>query len=153
MTAHLLICILARESPLQGLPVSVAIALPSGHLARQDLMVGDASSQTLSSEHADLDLGHVQPTGVFRGVVKLHAAQQPRRRRRAENFDEALAEVSIEIVQDQMDAPRRTVPPITELSRRDSDGRPQALVSNVDTALLVMDSTATSTCGDSNAIW
>jgi ribosome biogenesis GTPase len=30
------------------------------------------------------------------------------------------------------------MPPVTELSRRDSDGRSQALVSNVDTALLVM---------------
>ncbi|HVE88537.1 MAG TPA: ribosome small subunit-dependent GTPase A [Burkholderiaceae bacterium] len=30
------------------------------------------------------------------------------------------------------------MPPITELSRRDSDGRSQVLVSNVDTALLVM---------------
>src|SRR6202008_3133941 len=37
--------------------------------------IGDPAAETLPLEDADLDLDHVEPTGVFRGVVGLEAAQ------------------------------------------------------------------------------
>jgi hypothetical protein len=45
MPAQLAICFLPREAPPQSVPVSVAMALPSGNLAGQDHRVGDAPSQ------------------------------------------------------------------------------------------------------------
>jgi hypothetical protein len=35
----------------------------------------DSTAETLPLAHADLDLDHVEPAGVFRGVVELEAAQ------------------------------------------------------------------------------
>src|SRR6266545_4176889 len=69
-----------------------------------------------AGENADLDFSHVQPTGVFRGGVKLHPMQQPSCCLVAENVDEALAEVGVEIVQDQMNAPRGAVDALDQVS-------------------------------------
>ena len=45
-----------------------------------------------------------------------HAAQQLSRRPRAENLDEAFAEMGVEIVQDQMNAPRPAVDALDQVS-------------------------------------
>ncbi|KRR19207.1 hypothetical protein CQ13_34150 [Bradyrhizobium retamae] len=37
--------------------------------------VVDAAAETLALQHADLALDHVEPTGVFRGVVEFEATQ------------------------------------------------------------------------------
>ena len=49
--------------------------LPCGDFADEALGVVDSAIQALAAEHADLDLDHVEPTGMFWGVVELQAAQ------------------------------------------------------------------------------
>ena len=41
------------------------------NLALEGLLVGNPPRQTLPTEHGKLNLRHVQPTPVFRGIVKL----------------------------------------------------------------------------------
>ena len=76
MLAKRLICILPSEFPLDGSLESVARVLPCIDLVAQELPAVDAPVQALSAEYADLDLRHVQPTGVLGRVVEFDAAQQ-----------------------------------------------------------------------------
>ena len=46
-------------------------------VAESPVWVADSAVQALAAEHADLDLGHVEPTGMLGGVVELQAAQNP----------------------------------------------------------------------------
>ena len=50
-------------------------AVASIHLSSERIAVVPASIQTLPIKDADLDLRHVEPDGVFRGVVEYGAAQ------------------------------------------------------------------------------
>ena len=43
--------------------------------AKEALWVVDATIEALAAQDADLDLNHVEPTGVLGGVVELEAAQ------------------------------------------------------------------------------
>ena len=43
--------------------------------AEEALRIVDAAIETLAAQHADLDLDHVEPTGMLGGVVELEAAQ------------------------------------------------------------------------------
>jgi hypothetical protein len=43
------------------------------------LRVIDAPIQALAAQHANLDLDHVQPTGVLWDIVELQAAEQASR--------------------------------------------------------------------------
>lgn len=53
--------------------------LPGGDFADETVGVVDSAVQALAAEHADLDLDHVEPTGMLGSVVEL----ERRRIRRA----------------------------------------------------------------------
>src|SRR4028118_1329197 len=59
------------EAPLDGPGGDVARGDPGGHLARHGLPVAQSSVEALALEDGELDLGHVEPRGVFRRVVAL----------------------------------------------------------------------------------
>ena len=48
---------------------------PCGDFADEALWIVDSAIQALAAEHADLDLDHVEPTGMLGGVVELQAPQ------------------------------------------------------------------------------
>ena len=58
-----------------GLKV-VAAALPGSDLASHGLDVVDTPVQALAHHDVDLDLGHIEPTAVLRGVDELEAVPQ-----------------------------------------------------------------------------
>ncbi|MBS0446144.1 MAG: ribosome small subunit-dependent GTPase A [Proteobacteria bacterium] len=108
-----------------------------------------ATCTTAPSDHEeDIDLHLMRLTEVHRETVVLHdghaehgARVLPRLVRRL--ADEATALAVGDWVLAAMPAPGRTwvqrrVPPRSHLARRDADGRRHPVVSNVDTALLVM---------------
>jgi hypothetical protein len=99
MSSELAISILSSEGPLDGSALVVSVTLPSGHFAAQSGAVRQPSIQALASEDTDLDLGHVQPTGVLRGVVEMNPAQQRGRRTYTQHVVEALAKVCVQVVQ------------------------------------------------------
>ena len=76
MPAKLLICILPSEFPLDGSLERVARVLPCIDLDAQKLPAVDTPVKALAAEDADLDLRHVQPTGVLGRVVEFDAAQE-----------------------------------------------------------------------------
>ena len=49
--------------------------LPCGDFADEAVGVVDSAIQALATEHTDLNLNHVEPTGMLGGVVELQAAQ------------------------------------------------------------------------------
>ena len=53
--------------------------LPGGDFADEALGVVDSTIQALAAEHSDLDLDHVEPTGVLGNVVEFDAAKQAAR--------------------------------------------------------------------------
>ena len=61
----------------------VSLGLPCVDLGNEAVAAFDATIETLAFEHADLDLNHVEPAGVFGRVVELkppeHAARLGRR--------------------------------------------------------------------------
>ena len=61
--------ILSGELPLDGPALAVARVLPLLYFALQRLLIGNPAAQTLPSEYPDFDLRHVEPAGVFGGVV------------------------------------------------------------------------------------
>ena len=79
MSTELSISVLASELPLDGSLRSVASLLPRVDFALKKLLTGDAPVQALTTEDADLDFRHVQPTRVLRRVVELERAarQEP----------------------------------------------------------------------------
>ena len=83
MSLQLPICIPTCERPVDAAAGGVAAPLPGGHFARQDRRLGGTAGQALTLQHADLDLGHVQPAGVRGSVMELDSAQQDRRAFRA----------------------------------------------------------------------
>src|SRR6266545_1623739 len=109
MSAELLIRDLPGERPLDGPMLGVAALLPRAYFALDGRSIAETTIQALAPECSDLDFGHVQPTGVLRGVVKHHPPQQPLGGLAAERFDEAFAEMDVEVVDDEMDAPGRAI--------------------------------------------
>ena len=102
MPTKLLICILTSELPLDGSLRSVASLLPRVDFALKKLSTGDAPLQALTTEDADLDFRHVQPTRVLRRVVELHPAQEFGGGTLAQDVIEAFLEMGIQVVQYQM---------------------------------------------------
>lgn len=64
--------------------------------------IGGAARETLALEDSDLDLCHVQPTGVSGSVVKLDATQDARRHLGPEHLLEAAGQMGVEVVRDQV---------------------------------------------------
>jgi hypothetical protein len=52
-----------------------ALLLPSGDFSDEVFWIVDSAIQTLTAEHADLDLDHVEPAGMLGGVMELQASQ------------------------------------------------------------------------------
>jgi ribosome biogenesis GTPase len=126
---------------LQSMGLTAALALQA---ALQDESA-DSSHQNGTAEPA---LRLVRLTELHRETVHVHdghaqssARVQPRLLRQLEQADTALAVGDWVLASPDPDGTwwvRRRVPPQTHLVRRDADGRRHPVVSNVDTALLVM---------------
>lgn len=102
MPAKLLVCILTRERLHDGVLRSVTRLLPRVDFALKKLSAGDAPAQTLTTEDAHLDFRHIQPARMLARVVELHSAQELGRCALAQHVVEALSEVGVQIVQNQM---------------------------------------------------
>ena len=102
MATQLPIRVFARECPLDAAFGSVAPSLPGRNFGGEGGLIGGAARQALALEDADLDLGHVQPAGVHRGVVKFDSAQDAGGGFLAQHFLEAAAQMSVEVVEHQM---------------------------------------------------
>ena len=106
MLTQLAICILPREGPREAAAFGVTALLPSGHFDGEQGAVWQASVKALAIKDTDLDFRHIEPTGVFRGVVEDDTAEQVSRRADAEHGLETDAKVGAEIVENEVDAPR-----------------------------------------------
>ena len=109
MLRHFSIRVLPSERPRDPSLLCIAAQLPSVDLGNERGSIRKTSIQTLAIQDADFDFSHVEPTGVFRGVVKDNAAQQRPRFLDTEYVLEALAEMGIEVIHDQMDAACRSI--------------------------------------------
>ena len=72
-------CIVGRELPVDNGPGCIAAIRPRVGLAAQGVDVVDAPIETLLGEDAQFDLGAIEPTAVFGGVVNLQAVQESTR--------------------------------------------------------------------------
>ncbi len=109
MSPELLIGILSRELPLDGLAQRVSSGLPSIDFALQKPRSWNSAIQALAAEDSDLNLGHVEPTRVLRCVVEVHSAQQGAGRTFAQYVVEALSEVDVQVVQHEVHLARGRV--------------------------------------------
>lgn len=91
------------ELPVDRIGGLVASRFPGGHFAAKKRSGLDAAIQTLTTQHAQLALGDVQPTAVFRSVVNFQAVGQPVGFCGIERFVERSGIVSIQVVHDQND--------------------------------------------------
>ena len=64
----------------------IALALPGFDLSNEDVALADAAVQALAVQHTDLDLSHVQPTGMFGCVMEFQALEDAVRFGRREGF-------------------------------------------------------------------
>src|SRR6266403_3351302 len=106
MALHLSIGVLPREGPRDAAVFGVAALFPSHDLGSKQSAIGQTPIKALASEDTDLDFRHVEPTAVLRRVVKYDATQQGLRGSDAEHLLKADTEMGIEVVQDEMNAPR-----------------------------------------------
>jgi len=132
MAAELSICILSSEGPLDARARVVAVPLPRGHFAFESLAVGQPPVQALAAQNADLDFGHVQPARMRWRVMKDYASQQAPSSGFAQNVLKAPAKVRIEIVGHQMNAARRAVYTVDQVSDKCDEVGFAAVVGNTD---------------------
>src|SRR5580658_1328288 len=95
--------ILARELPVNSTTLLIAPLLPSQHFGAQARLVGDPASDALAIQNANLDLRHVEPTGMLWGVVKFQPRKKNRRRFQPHDRLEGGAKMRVLVVQNQMD--------------------------------------------------
>src|SRR5437762_2420455 len=115
MSLHLSIRVLPRECPRDAVASGVAALLPSHDFGREQSAIGQTPIKALAIEDADLDFRHVEPAAVLRRVVKFNATQQGLRGGDAEHLLETDAEVGIEVIQDEMNAPRRGIDVVEQM--------------------------------------
>src|SRR5271169_1202953 len=115
VTTELAIRVLTSECPLDSSVLGVAASLPGCDLFCEEFLIADTAVQALATERRDLDFRHVQPAGVLGRVVKHDAAQQFVGHARAKDLDEARSEVCVQVVEHQMDTPRRPVDGIEQV--------------------------------------
>jgi hypothetical protein len=65
------------EHPFDAGTCGIALLLPDGGFGGELVAAFDASVEALAGQDADLDLDHVQPTGMLGDVVELQSAQHP----------------------------------------------------------------------------
>ena len=66
--------ILSGKAPGNGRLLLIAVDGPGVDLPLSNLEGGQTLGQTLTIQDREFDLGHIQPTAVFRGVIDLKAA-------------------------------------------------------------------------------
>ena len=69
-------CISGGKAPVHHLARPVALFGPPADLLEQRFKVGYPPLQVLPGQHAELQLGHVQPTAVLRRVHQLQLVRQ-----------------------------------------------------------------------------
>src|SRR4051794_38572458 len=79
----------------------VAFSFEGSNFTFQKGFVGNSSVQALPLENTNFNLGHVQPTPVFRGVMKLEFVQNPTGFSRWEGFVKRRGAMSIQVVINQ----------------------------------------------------
>ena len=72
------------ELPTDGGLLLVPGGLPGGDFGDERVAVADPTIEALASEHRELQLGHVQPSAVDRGVVEVELSEEPARLVRSE---------------------------------------------------------------------
>ena len=135
MPRHFPICMLTREAPTDRSAASVVFALPGADLDRQGIAIDEAAIQALPGQYADFDFGHIQPTRVFGCVVKPHTFEQARSGALAEHILKAFSEVSVQVVQHQMDATCRPVDLLDQMLNEGHEVRLAAMIGDCDGAL------------------
>jgi hypothetical protein len=62
------------EHPIDAGACCIALALPGGDFGNEPLALGDAPVEALAAQHAEFDLNHVEPAGVFGDILELQPA-------------------------------------------------------------------------------
>src|SRR5512132_1005746 len=91
------------EAPVDLTAGTVAGGLPCGDFASQGGPVGQPPVQALLGEHAQLDLGHVQPAPMLGGGVEFELVGQPLGLGGSERLVQRGGCVGVEVVLDQHD--------------------------------------------------
>ena len=95
--------ILDGKAPVDGGTSLIAFLFERMDMSPQVSLIRDTLSQTTTAEHAQLDLGHVEPTAVYWSVVELQTLGDVPRFERLERIVERTELVGIEIVQHHSD--------------------------------------------------
>src|ERR1039457_7391089 len=109
MPRHFIICVLPSKQPKNTPPFGVAPLLPRVNFGFEDGARWQSSIQALAVKNANLNFGHIKPTGMLWCVMEYDPAQERTRRPFPEYVIETLAKVRVEIIHDKMDASRRGI--------------------------------------------
>jgi len=90
--------IVGGKTPGDGGARGIALGFQSGNALTQSVETFDAPGQTASCKNADFDLGHIEPTAMFGGVMELNPLQDAACFGRLESFIEGSRRVSVEVV-------------------------------------------------------
>jgi hypothetical protein len=112
----------------------VSLRLPDVDLGNEPVTAFDAAIETLAFEHADLDLNHVEPTGVLAGVVELKPPEHAARFGRWESGVESGIGVGGEVIEDDADALGLWEVDIDELAHAKGEVVSGATISDLDPA-------------------
>ena len=93
-------CISSGKAPVNDLARPVALFGPRADLLAQRLKVGYPPVQALPGQHAEFQLGHVQPTAVLRRVHQLQLVQQRSRLGGREALAQRRTAMRAQVVQD-----------------------------------------------------
>ena len=84
--------IVGGKAPRDGAALSIALGLQGGNALAQVLHACHPTRQTASRKDTDLDLGHIEPTAMFRCVMELDSLQDAPGLGRREGFYSACLE-------------------------------------------------------------
>src|SRR5437667_12367763 len=94
---ELVTSVVGGEAPRDGAALSIALSLQGSDTLAQHLHAFHATRQTATRKDTDLDLGHIQPTTMFRRIMELHPLQDAPRFCRREGFIQGSSGVRIQI--------------------------------------------------------
>src|SRR5271156_806955 len=89
------------EVPVDGSHAVVPVPFPGGHFFSQQVNAWDSAIEALAVERTQFNLGDVEPTAMFWGVVDFKAAGQSSGFLRFESLIKGSGTVGIQIVQHQ----------------------------------------------------
>src|ERR671918_473189 len=101
--AQLAPCNPRSEAPINPGMGQVAFGFQGLDFPPEGGCVRDAPVQTLPAEHAQLHLGHVQPTTMLGGVVELQALENPPSLGRGKGLIQGSRAMGVQVVQDYPD--------------------------------------------------